>query len=49
VGITILVAVITPSGDPISMLMLTVPMVVFYEVSIIAGRLIERRRRAATT
>jgi sec-independent protein translocase protein TatC len=48
VGITILVAVITPSGDPISMLMLSVPMVVFYEVSIVAGLLIQRRRRAAT-
>ena len=47
VGICILVAVITPSGDPISMLMLSVPMVVFYEASIVAGRIIERRRRAA--
>lgn len=46
VGITILVAVITPSGDPISLLMLSVPMVVFYEASIIAGRVIERRRAA---
>jgi sec-independent protein translocase protein TatC len=47
VGICVLVAVITPSGDPISMLMLSVPMVLFYEVSIIAGRVIERRRAAA--
>ncbi len=47
VGICVLVAVITPSGDPISMLMLSVPMVIFYEVSIIAGRVIERRRAAA--
>ncbi len=47
VGICVLVAVITPSGDPISMLMLSVPMVIFYEASIIAGRLIERRRTAA--
>lgn len=47
VGICVLVAVITPSGDPISMLMLTAPMLVFYEVSILAGRLIERRRAAA--
>ena len=36
-GICVLVAVITPSGDPISMLMLSVPMVLFYEVSIIVG------------
>lgn len=46
VGICILVAVITPSGDPISMLMLSVPMVIFYEASILAGRFIERRRAA---
>ena len=46
VGITILVAVITPSGDPISMLMLSVPMVLFYELSIVIGWLVERRRPA---
>ena len=44
VGICVLVAVITPSGDPISMLMLSVPMIIFYEVSILIGRVIERRR-----
>ena len=49
VGICVLVAVITPSGDPISMLMLSVPMVVFYEASIIAGRVIERRRVSSST
>lgn len=47
VGICVLVAVITPSGDPISMLMLSVPMVVFYEASIVIGRILERRRSAA--
>lgn len=45
VGICVLVAVITPSGDPISMLMLSVPMVLFYEISILIGRVLERRRR----
>jgi sec-independent protein translocase protein TatC len=49
VGICILVAVITPSGDPISMLMLSVPMVVFYEASIHIGRLLTRRRDARAT
>ena len=44
VGICVLVAVITPSGDPISMLMLSVPMVLFYEISVIVGRIMERRR-----
>jgi sec-independent protein translocase protein TatC len=47
VGICVLVAVITPSGDPISMLMLSVPMIIFYEVSIIIGRVLERRRAVA--
>jgi sec-independent protein translocase protein TatC len=47
VGIVVLVAVITPSGDPISMLALSVPMVIFYEVSIVIGRILARRKRAA--
>lgn len=50
VGITVLVAVITPSGDPYSMLALSVPMVVFYEASIRIGSIINKRRgpRAAS-
>ena len=47
VGIAVLVAVITPSGDPISMLALTVPMVLFYEAAILIGRLARRRKRKA--
>jgi sec-independent protein translocase protein TatC len=47
VGITVLVAVITPSGDPISMLMLSVPMVLFYVLAIGIGALLQRRRSAA--
>jgi sec-independent protein translocase protein TatC len=49
VGICILVAVITPSGDPISMLMLSVPMVVFYEAAILIGSFLTRRRRTQAT
>lgn len=49
VGIAVLVAVITPSADPISMLALTVPMCVFYEVAIIVGRIAKRRRASADT
>jgi sec-independent protein translocase protein TatC len=37
-------AVITPSGDPISLMALSLPMVVFYEIAIIIGRLVVRRR-----
>jgi sec-independent protein translocase protein TatC len=49
VGICVLVAVITPSGDPISMLMLSIPMCIFYEASIHIGRLLTRRRDARAT
>ena len=44
VGIAVVVAVITPSADPISMLALTIPMCIFYEVAIIVGRIAKRRR-----
>jgi sec-independent protein translocase protein TatC len=46
VGICVLVAVITPSGDPYSMLMLSVPMVLFYEISILIGSFLAKRRAA---
>jgi sec-independent protein translocase protein TatC len=45
--IAVFVAVATPSGDPISMLALTVPMCLLYEVSILIGRIRDRRRRNA--
>jgi sec-independent protein translocase protein TatC len=37
-------AVITPSGDPVSMLVLAVPLYAFYEISIVIGRLVRRSR-----
>ncbi len=37
VGIVVLVAVLTPSGDPITLGVLSVPMYIFYEASIIFG------------
>ena len=39
VGIVVLAAGITPSGDPISMLALAVPMYLFFELSLLLGRL----------
>ncbi len=45
--VAIFVAVATPSGDPISMLALTVPMCLLYEVSIVIGRVRDRRLRRA--
>lgn len=47
--VTIFVAVATPSGDPISMIALTVPMCLLYEVAIVIGRIRDRRRRKAAT
>jgi sec-independent protein translocase protein TatC len=37
-------AAITPSGDPISLLALSVPMVVLYFLAILIGRFVQRRR-----
>jgi sec-independent protein translocase protein TatC len=47
VGIVVLVAVITPSGDPFSLMVLSVPMYVFYEVAIVFGRLRARKQAKA--
>ena len=40
--IVVFAAVITPSGDPFSMLALAVPMYLFYEVSILIGKILRR-------
>jgi sec-independent protein translocase protein TatC len=49
VGIVVLVAVITPSGDPYTLGILSVPMYLFYEASIVIGTLLTRNRRRAET
>lgn len=43
--IVVLAAAITPSGDPFSLAALAVPMYLFYELSILIGRILIRRRR----
>jgi sec-independent protein translocase protein TatC len=45
VVIVIVAAVITPSGDPISMLALAIPMYLFFELSIVIGWAFNRRKR----
>lgn len=45
--IFVLGAVITPSADPISLLALCIPMCIFYEISILIGRVVTRRRARA--
>ena len=42
VGIVVVAGVVTPSSDPFSMLAMAVPLYVFYEVSIVIGRLVRR-------
>ena len=45
VGIVTLVAVITPSGDPFTLMALSIPMYAFYEIAILWGVLAGRRKR----
>jgi sec-independent protein translocase protein TatC len=47
VALTAFAAIITPSGDPFSMLALAIPLYVFYEVSIVIGKILLRRRPAS--
>jgi sec-independent protein translocase protein TatC len=42
IGITVVAAVFTPSGDPFSMLVLAVPLVAFYFLAILVGKLFGR-------
>jgi len=44
-AIFVIAAVITPSGDPISMLALAVPMSIFYLCSIVIGLIMQRQKR----
>lgn len=43
VVILVVAAVITPTGDPLTLLMLSVPMYLLYEVAILAGRFILKK------
>jgi sec-independent protein translocase protein TatC len=45
VGLVAFAGIITPSSDPFSMLALAVPLVVFYEGAILAGRVLVRQRQ----
>jgi sec-independent protein translocase protein TatC len=46
VVIFVIAAVITPSGDPYSMLALAIPMVIFYGISILIGLIFQKRKLA---
>ena len=43
VGVVALVAVLTPSGDPFTLMILSLPMLLFYEIAILVGSLRNRR------
>lgn len=45
IGIVVVAAVITPSGDPISLAALAVPMTLLYFISYLLGLLFQRRKR----
>ena len=49
VGIFVVDAVITPSGDPVTLCAMAIPMVLLYEASILVGRLAARRRSPTAT
>ena len=44
VGIVTLAAIITPTGDPITLGALSIPLYIFYEAAIVIGRFLVRRR-----
>lgn len=48
VGIVVLVAILTPSGDPITLGVMSVPMYIFYEAAIVWGWLRDRRSKKSS-
>jgi sec-independent protein translocase protein TatC len=48
-GIVVVAAVITPSGDPISLAALAVPMTLLYFVAVLIGLIFQRRKRRRGT
>lgn len=44
-GIFVGAAVITPTQDPVTMTLMAIPLLAFYEISILVARVVERRRR----
>ncbi|MEM7337549.1 MAG: twin-arginine translocase subunit TatC [Actinomycetota bacterium] len=44
VGVVILAALVTPTGDPFTLAVLAIPMYIFYEVAIIIGGQMTKRR-----
>jgi sec-independent protein translocase protein TatC len=49
VFVVVAAAIITPTGDPFTLSLVAVPMYLFYEVAIIIGRQLVKKRQAAIT
>jgi len=47
-AIAVAAAIVTPSPDALTLMLLLVPMILLYEVGLFAGRFIERERAAAS-
>jgi sec-independent protein translocase protein TatC len=48
-GVAIVAAVVTPTPDPVTMLLTMAPMLVLFELSILLASILDRRRAAAAT
>jgi sec-independent protein translocase protein TatC len=46
IGNVIAAAIITPTGDPINLAIMAVPMIVFYEIGIILARILGKKKPA---
>jgi sec-independent protein translocase protein TatC len=42
----ILAAILTPTGDPLNLFLMAAPMILFYEIGIIAARIVGRKKKA---
>jgi sec-independent protein translocase protein TatC len=42
IGMVLFAAVVTPSSDPFSMLALAIPLLLFYEASIVIGKMLRK-------
>jgi sec-independent protein translocase protein TatC len=41
-------AIITPTGDPLNLALMAIPMILFYEIGIVLARILGKKREGAT-
>lgn len=49
VGNVVAAAILTPTGDPLNLALMALPMLLFYELGVLGARLVERRDSSADT